>query len=322
MTTNATGIDGTPLRRPTVSSPYIHRKQLEHFVLLDLVPHVFALAALVWMFFRPVGWPELSALVIMWAVTGLGISAGYHRLFTHTSYRAAPPTETALAVAGSMAGQGAVVSWVAIHRRHHQCSDEPGDPHSPNLHGRRLTEVVRGLAHSHFLWMRKHEYPNPVHYAKDVLRNRRVIWVDKHYYSWVLLGIVLPALYVGAIEHSYLGLLSGALWGGAVRLVVVGNIIWAINSFLHTMGERSYHTSDDSRNAALLGLLSFGEAFHNNHHAFPRSASFGLRRAYLDPGYWLIAALARAGAAENVWVPSRKQIVERDARFQQPTAQR
>jgi stearoyl-CoA desaturase (Delta-9 desaturase) len=316
MSTNATAADGVPMRRPTVSSPYIHRKQLEHFLLLDVVPHAFALAALVWLFFRPVGWPELSALVIMWVVTGLGISAGYHRLFTHTAYRATPRAETGLAIAGSMAGQGAVVSWVAIHRRHHQCSDEAGDPHSPNLHGRRPLDVVRGLAHSHFLWMRRHEYPNPIHYAKDVLRNPRIIRVDKHYYAWVGLGVVLPALYVGAIEHSYLGLISGALWGGAVRLVVVGNIIWAINSFLHTVGERAYQTSDDSRNAALLGLLSFGEAFHNNHHAFPRSASFGLRRAHLDPGYWLIAGLARMGAAENVWVPSPKQIDERDARLE------
>lgn len=305
------GAGSSTTMRQVISSRYIHRRQAMHFAMLNVAPHVVAAIALLSLLWLPIGWPEFVAASVMWATTGLGITVGYHRLFTHQSFRARPLTEMLLVVAGSMAGQGGVISWAATHRRHHQLSDRDGDPHSPNLHGAGWIARVRGLLHSHFLWMRRHDYPNPTYYAKDLLRKRHLAWVNKRYYWWVVLGIVAPAIAVGLVRQSWTGVLTGALWGGAVRLVVLGNTIWAINSVLHRTGKRSFDTPDYSGNSAALGLLTFGESFHHNHHAFPRSASFGLQQAYLDPGYWMIRSLAACGLASGVLAPDRATIAQR-----------
>lgn len=302
-----------PRLRRVISSRYIHRRQLTHFGLLNVAPHLVAVLAIVSCVWIPVGWPEAVSIAAMWMVTGLGITVGYHRLFTHKSFEATPLAEILLVVAGSMAGQGGVISWAATHRRHHQMSDRDGDPHSPNTHGRTVTGVIRGLAHSHFLWMRKHDYPNPSYYAKDLLRKRHLAWVNARYYLWVGLGIALPAVAVALMRQSWTGLISGALWGGAVRIVILGNTIWAINSILHVTGTRDFDTRDFSGNSALFGLVTFGESFHHNHHAFPRSASFGLGKAWLDPGYWAIRLLSVAGLAKNPLVPDREVIARRRA---------
>ncbi len=213
-----------------------------------------------------------------------------------------------LAVLGSMAGQGGVVSWVALHRRHHECSDREGDPHSPNLAGGGLKGRLRGLAHSHFLWMRRHEYPNVVHYAPDLIRNRALVRVARLYYYWVALGLALPALVGGLVYQSWAGAVSGLFWGGLVRMFVLEHIIWAINSFLHMFGTHPYESRENSRNGGIFALLTFGESWHNNHHAFPDSSSFGLSWYRLDPGYWLIKILALGGLAWDVKRPSEERM--------------
>ncbi len=299
------------LSEKTVSSPYIRKHQRRHFLLLDLLPHAGAVFAIAGLWLIPFGWPEILSFLIMWAITGIGITVGYHRLFTHLAFKAKPKLEVCLAIAGSMAGQGGVISWACLHRRHHQLSDQEGDPHSPNLHGTQFWEQARGLLHSHLLWMRGHEYPNPGHYVRDLLKSKRIIFVNKHYYYWVLLGLLLPALFVGIIRQDFTGLLTGLLWGGAVRLLILGHTIWAINSFLHVFGSRPNQTTDNSRNAPMLGLLTFGEAFHNNHHAHPRSALFGLGLPALDPGYWVIWLARKLGWAESVYVPDNDLISKR-----------
>lgn len=294
--------------RKVISNPYLHRLQRRHFLLFDVAPIVGTLVALALLPVLPFGVTEVALLVGMWIVTGLGITVGYHRLFTHRTFKASPLTESALAVAGSMAGQGGVVSWVAIHRRHHECSDREGDPHSPNLSGDGLRGVLRGLVHSHFLWMRRHEYPNIAHYAPDLLRNRRIVRVGRHYYWWVVAGLALPALIGGLVHLSWTGALAGLLWGGLVRIFVLEHIIWAINSFLHRWGTRPYESRENSHNAGVFALLSFGESWHNNHHAFPESPTFGLDWYRLDPGFWLIRGLSVVGLAQDLKVPSAERI--------------
>ena len=295
----------------TITSPYIRKQQLKHFLLLDILPHIFSLFAVISLWVLPFGWPEISVLIIMWLVTGLGITVGYHRLFTHKSFQAQKNFEIGLAIAGGMAGQGGVISWACLHRRHHQLSDREGDPHSPNLHGGSIKNKFNGLLHSHFLWMRKHEYPNPGYYVRDLLQSKHIVRVNRYYYIWVLLGIVIPALVVGLIRQNVMGLVTGALWGGSVRLIILGHTIWGINSFLHVVGKKTHQTSDNSRNAPLFGLFTFGESFHNAHHAHPRSALFGLGAPSLDPGYWLIWASAKLGLARNVHVPDDDSITKR-----------
>ena len=305
---NGYGADGSTPRRKTISNSYLHRLQRRHFLLFDVLPIAGTAAAIAFLAVHPIGATELALLFSMWLLTGLGITVGYHRLFTHRAFKAAPAAAAALAVLGSMAGQGGVVSWVALHRRHHECSDRDGDPHSPNLAGNGLKGRLRGLAHSHFLWMRRHEYPNVVHYAPDLIKNRALVRVARLYYYWVTLGLLLPALVGGLVYQSWTGAVSGFLWGGLVRMFVLEHVIWGINSFLHMFGTRPYESRENSRNGGIFALLSLGESWHNHHHAFPDSPSFGLRWDRLDPGYWLIRLLAVSGLAWDVKLPSEERM--------------
>jgi stearoyl-CoA desaturase (Delta-9 desaturase) len=307
---DTTAVPREPARR-TISNPYLHRLQRRHFLLFDVAPIAGTAAALALIPVLPFGATEIGLLVGMWIVTGLGITVGYHRLFTHRTFTASALTRTALAIAGSMAGQGGVVSWVAIHRRHHECSDREGDPHSPNLSGDGLRGVLRGLVHSHFLWMRRHEYPNIAHYAPDLLRDRRIVAVGRRYYTWVLVGLALPAVIGGLVHLSWTGAVSGLLWGGLVRIFVLEHIIWAINSVLHRWGTKPYDSRENSRNGGVFALLTFGESWHNNHHAFPESPTFGLQWYRLDPGFWLIRSLQAVGLARDLKTPSAERIASK-----------
>ncbi len=295
-------------RKKTISSPYIHRLQRRHFLLFDILPFVGVAAAIAFLWVHPFGWTEFWLLFGMWVLTGMGITVGYHRLFTHRTFTAVPAVQVALAIAGSMAGQGPVVSWAAIHRRHHECSDRDGDPHSPNLSGGGLRGTLRGLAHSHFLWMRRHEYPNVAHYTPDLIKNRRLVSVARRYYWWFALGLAIPTVIGGLVYWSWEGAVSGLLWGGFVRVFLLEHIIWAINSFLHMYGTKPFRSRENSRNGGVFALMTFGESWHNNHHAFPESASFGLSWYRLDPGYWLIQLLAACGLAAEVGKPTPDRI--------------
>ncbi|MGK8488297.1 acyl-CoA desaturase [Nocardia asiatica] len=297
------GVQPQP-RRKTISSPYIHRLQRRHFLLFDVLPILGTAGAFAFLAVHPFGTTEFLLLSSMWLVTGLGVTVGYHRLFTHRTFKAAPWVAAVLAVLGSMAGQGGVVSWVALHRRHHEYSDREGDPHSPNLSGGGLRGALRGLAHSHFLWMRRHEYPNVVHYAPDLVKDRSLVRIARLYYYWVGLGLLIPTVIGGLVSLSWTGAVSGLLWGGLARIFVLEHIVWAINSFLHMFGTRRYASRENSHNGGIFALVTLGESWHNNHHAFPESPSFGLDWYRLDPGFWLIKVLERLGLAWDLKTPS------------------
>lgn len=294
-------------RKKTISNAYLHRLQRRHFLLFDILPIMGTAGALAFLAVHPIGITELVLLGSLWLLTGLGVTVGYHRLFTHRTFKAAPSVVVALAVLGSMAGQGGVISWAALHRRHHECSDQEGDPHSPNLSGGGLKGRLRGLAHSHFLWMHRHDYPNIVHYAPDLLKNRAVVRISRAYYWIVAGGLLLPALIGGLVYQSWTGALGGLLWGGLVRIFLLEHIVWAINSFLHSYGTRPYESREQSRNGGIFALLTLGEAWHNNHHAFPESASFGLDWYRADPGFWLIRLLSACGLAWDIGTPSQER---------------
>lgn len=304
---------GQDSQRRVIDDPYLHRLQRRHFLLFDVLPMVGAVAAFSLIPVIPPGWPELGAFFVMWVISGLGISSGYHRLFAHKSYKTGKTMRVLLAIAGSMAGQGGVLSWVAMHRRHHERGDQEGDMHSPNLHGPGFKGKLRGFIHAHFTWMIAHPYPNVVHYAPDLVRERYMVAVSRRYYHWVALGFILPAVAVALITQSWLGLLTGFLWGGMVRMFVLEHGIWSLNSFCHLMGKRVFATRDQSRNIGLLAPFIFGESWHHNHHAFPGSASFGLAWYRVDPGYWFIKVLGWLGLAWDIKVPAREQIALREA---------
>jgi stearoyl-CoA desaturase (delta-9 desaturase) len=291
-----------------VDSPYIHAVQLRHFLAFDVTPLLFALALPIYFRYLPHGWFELMLCVAFWLITGVGITVGYHRYFTHRSFQCARPLQAVLAVCAAMAGQGGVTSWAAIHRYHHENSDKPGDLHSPNLHGSGWRNELRGLLHSHFVWMSRHSYPNVARYVPDILRDGMLSTINRYYYYWVAVGLVIPTGLGAIYHHSVEGALAGLLWGGIIRIFVVEHIIWAVNSLGHSIGTRPYDTRENSRNLAPLAILTLGECWHNNHHKFTTSASFGLHWYKLDPGYWFIKTMQLAGLAWDVKVPPANQI--------------
>jgi stearoyl-CoA desaturase (delta-9 desaturase) len=303
--------------RFVIETPYIQRLQRRHFFLFDVVPLIIVLASPLFWRYLYTGWFEMALLFVFWFVTGIGITVGYHRLFTHKAFQTSKSVQIALATFGSMAAQGGVTSWVAIHRLHHERSDTEADLHSPNMHGSGAMNRARGLLHAHFLWMRQHPYPNVVRYAPDILRSPHISAVNRSYFKIVLLGLTLAAV-AGYLYHGDIkGVWSALFWGGVVRVFVLGHIIWSINSFLHVFGARDYETKDSSRNVGWLGLLTLGESWHNNHHRFANSPSFGLLWHNLDPGFWVIGTLAKLGLVWDLRLPELAQIEGRRVQHDQ-----
>jgi len=298
-----------------IRSRHFHKLQRRHFLLFDILPFFGTLVALGLLFYRPVGALELALFFGFWLVTGLGLTVGYHRLFTHQAFATGTAVSSLLIIMGSMAGRGPMISWAAMHRRHHELSDHEGDLHSPNLHGRGLVGRLRGFLHAHLTWMIEHDYPNVAHYVPDLMAARTLVKVNSLYYIWVLLGLLVPAAIGGLVGGSLWGAITGFLWGGVVRMFVVEQTMSALNSVLHTFGRRPFITRDDhSGNLALMALFGWGEGWHNNHHAFPYSAAFGLRWFEFDPGFLFIRLLEGLGLAWDVKVPSPEKIARRKLR--------
>ena len=232
-------------------------------------------------------------LVGMWfLVGGLGVSVGLNRLFSHRAFEASPPLRAALAVLGSMAAQGPLLCWVALHRMHHASSDRPGDPHSPQPSAWPGMRRWRAAWQGHIGWVADHDVPKPTRYARELLADPLARKLSRAYPLCVLAGLVLPAVAAWAWMGGWEGLAFGAYWGGVLRIALGHHVIWAINSWCHLQGGRPNETGDASANVAWLALLSWGESWHNNHHAQPTQARFGRGWRQPDVGWWLIRLLA------------------------------
>ncbi len=295
-----------------IRSRHLHKLQRRHFIIFDVLPFLGTLLAVGLLFYRPISRVDIGLFFAMWLLTGFGLTVGYHRLFTHRAFSTGVVMSSVFIVLGSMAGRGPMLSWAAMHRRHHELSDHEGDLHSPNLHGATVFGRLTGFLHAHLTWMIEHDYPNIAHYVPDLMAERALVAVNRRYYSWVVLGLAFPAAIGGMVTASWWGALSGLLWGGVVRMFVVEQTMSAINSVMHIFGKRPFSTrGDNSRNLGVMALLAWGEGWHNNHHAFPYSAAFGLRRYELDPGFLLIRSLEAVGLVWDVKVPSRDKIARR-----------
>ena len=281
------------------------RTQRRHFLILTFSPIPLTLAAVL---FFPPSTTNLIEFALFWFLTSVGIACGNHRYLSHKSFAPNTRLKQLLVILGSMAGQGPPILWAAFHRRHHQCTDKDGDPHSPNLHGHGVTGKARGVLHAAFSWMARHQYPNPMVYAPDLIRDTDIGWVNKHYYKWVVLAMVIPAAMEFAVTGTLYGALTGFLWGWGVRAFVLNSVIGYINSFNHLVGVREFVTSDNSRNQWWMTLITLGESWHNNHHAFPGSAHAALKPWRLDVTYGLIKVCERLGWVTNVKVPARDRL--------------
>ena len=263
-----------------------------------VLPFLAFIAALVLLWNRAVDWTDLAILAAMYLVTASGITIGYHRLLTHRSFQTHKPVEYALAAAGSMAVQGPVIEWVADHRKHHAHTDEEGDPHSPHVgHGSGLA----GLWHAHVGWLfDANGQADRRKYAPDLIDDPGMRWLNRNFPWLVGLSLLLPLGAGLLLTGTVAGGLTALLWGGFVRVFFVHHITWSINSICHFHGARRFATDDRSTNVWWLSLASLGEAWHHNHHAFPRSAFHGLRWWELDPSGLVIRAMRRLGLAWNV----------------------
>jgi len=270
--------------------------------------------AVVLLWDRMVGVRELTILFVGYLVAGLGITVGYHRLFTHRSFQTFRVVRYAFAILGQLAVEGNVVSWVANHRKHHQFADRSGDPHSPHAdRGDGFVEGLKGLWHAHTGWLFDADATaDPRRYAKDVLDDRGLRIISCLFVPMVVLSLVIPGLVGWAWIGGRYGFLAGVVWGGAIRILLLHHVTWSINSICHYWGRRRFVVRDESRNVWWLAWLSFGESWHNNHHAFPSSAFHGLRAIEIDPGGWLIWVLERIGLAWRVVrIPPQRQALKR-----------
>ncbi len=247
-------------------------------------------------------WEDLLIFFATLIPFGFGITVGFHRLFTHRAFKTTKTMRFVWAVLGSMALEGPVIEWVAYHRRHHQFSDEEGDPHSPHYgHGHGFMGAMRGLFHAHVGWVLFSDEPaEEERYAPDLMADPVVRFVDRTFVLWALLGLAIPFGLGYLLTGTLVGGLLGLLWGGAVRIFVLHHITFCVNSLCHFFGRRDYETGDESRNVAWLAPFTFGEAWHNNHHAFPTSARHGLGRAELDPSAALITLMEKTGLVWDV----------------------
>ncbi|MFF1708987.1 MULTISPECIES: acyl-CoA desaturase [unclassified Streptomyces] len=251
----------------------------------SLVP-LFALgAAMVLAWNHIFGWTDVLVTVVMYVISGIGISTGYHRMLTHRSFETYKPIRVALATAGVLAGQGPPIIWAAHHRKHHRVADKEGDPHSPHLGFEPgFKGAIAGMWHAHLGWLFDEDLSSdPIRYCPDLVREKPLRWLSENFVAVVAAGVVLPGLLAFAITGgSVQALFTGMLWGGLVRIFLINHMTYAVNSVGHVFGRRRFTTTDQSRNVAWLALPSFGEAWHNNHHAFPRSARHGMKWYEVD----------------------------------------
>jgi stearoyl-CoA desaturase (Delta-9 desaturase) len=279
-------------------------------LLTVILPLLGFLAAIILLWRRSVGPVDLLLLVTFYSLTILGVGVGFHRQLTHRAFQSNKITKAIFAILGSMAAEGPVIFWVATHRRHHSFSDREGDPHSPHLHGEGAMNWLRGFWHSHSGWMLAPEMTGWAYYVPDLLQDKLIFRINRLYFLWISLGLGVPALLGGLLTWSWKGALLAFLWAGLVRVFLVHHTTWSINSICHIYGRRPFQNRDQSANNFWMALLSFGEGWHNNHHAFPTSAWHGLKWWEIDISGIVIRALEKVGLAWNVKVPSAAMIAK------------
>ncbi len=281
-----------------------------------VLPFVGLVLAIGLLWNRWLGWHDLLLLAVGYALTGVGITVGYHRLFTHRAFQTHRWVRYTFAILGSMAVEGPVLRWVADHRKHHQFSDQEGDPHSPHVGGGEgFWAALRNLAHAHVGWLFVSEGRADVRkYVPDLLADRGMLVINRLFGLWLAISLLVPAAIGYAIAGTWQGAVTGLLWGGAVRIFLLHHVTFSINSICHFWGRRRFRVTDESRNVWLLSLISFGESWHNNHHAFPSSAFHGMsrREIVLDPGAWVVTGLEKLGLAwKVVRIPRERQAAKR-----------
>jgi len=292
-----------PGLKPLVESPP-SRGAVITMWLFVVIPFLALVAAV------PIAWgwglsvTDVSILGVGYLITGFGGTVGFHRYFTHGSFKTTRWLRIGLAIAGSLAVEGSVTQWVADHRRHHAFSDRDGDPHSPWRYGPNPSGLAKGMFFAHCGWLLKREPSNRTRFAPDLLADPDIRRVERYSLGLIGFSLLAPAAVGGLITWSWQGMLTGFFWGGLVRVALLHHVTWSINSVCHVVGDRPFHSRDRAANFWPLALLSFGESWHNSHHADPTCARHGVLRGQIDPSARLIWLFERLGWAHDVRWPN------------------
>lgn len=275
------------------------------FVIVPLIALVAAVPA-AW------GWGlgavDISLAVVFYVISGLGVTVGFHRLFTHGSFKTNRAVQVILAISGMSAVQGPVIDWVADHRRHHAYSDREGDPHSPWRFGSSAPALAKGFWHAHMGWLFSRDLTNSNRFAPDLLKDRVLSRLSKLFPLWTVASFLLPAILGGLLTWSWWGALTAFFWAGLVRVSVLHHITWSVNSICHMIGERPFKSRDKAANFWPLAIVSFGESWHNSHHADPTCARHGVLKGQLDISARLIWMFEKLGWAWKVRWPNEQRL--------------
>ncbi len=288
------------------------RLQRRITLLVTVLPFIAAVYAITRLWGAGISGLDLTLFLSFYLATGLGITVGYHRLFTHRSFRAVRPVKIALAIFGSYAVEGSVIDWCATHRRHHAFADQYGDPHSPHLaQAPGLKGVLLGLWHAHSGWLFDDEATKPEEYAPDLLADPDIVRISKWFPDLTVGSFILPPMIAFAVTQSFGAAITAFIWGSLVRIFLLHHVTWSINSICHFYGKEAYRAKDESKNVWALSPVSFGESWHNNHHAFQWSARLGLRPWQVDMGWYAIRVLKVLRLVRDVKVPTAEQLAKR-----------
>jgi stearoyl-CoA desaturase (delta-9 desaturase) len=313
------GMTSTIERSPTephrTAEPMLagEKTHLETFLvkLFAVVPLLALTAAVPFAWGWGLGWTDVGLTVAFYFLTGLGVTIGFHRYFTHGAFKARRGLRIALAVTGSMAMQGPVVGWVADHRRHHAYADRDGDPHSPWRFGTTPAALAKGFWHAHMGWLFEREKTNAQRFAPDLLADRDITRINGLFPALTVATLLTPALLGGLITMSWWGALTAFFWAGLVRVAVLHHVTWSVNSLCHMIGDRPYAARDRSANFWPLAIASMGESWHNSHHADPTGARHGVRRGQLDMSARLIWLFEKLGWATDVRWPKPDRLARK-----------
>jgi stearoyl-CoA desaturase (delta-9 desaturase) len=280
-------------------------------LVLIFAPLAGAAGAAAWAWKNGVSWVILGLAVGMYLLTGHGLSVGFHRMLAHRSFRPNRAVKIGFAIAGSMAIEGSVFTWVAQHRRHHAFADSVGDPHSPWDYGSGLGAQLRGLWHAHIGWFFQPNPSDPERWIPDLLADGDLHLIARTATLWAWLSILLPFFLGWLLTRTIAGALLALLWASGVRIFLLHHVTWAVNSVGHMFGRRPFRTRDRSTNFAPLALLSCGDSWHNNHHAFPGLARHGIDRGQIDSSGFLIWFLGRIRCATEANWPTPSKTARR-----------
>ena len=282
-----------------------------------IIPFFGTIGAVIWSMIYGFTTLDITLFLIATTIKGLGVTVGFHRLFAHRSFAAHQFLRAALGVLGTAGMRYPVIRWVAQHRMHHRFSDQNYDPHTPiavNIGGRFST--LRKLWHAHAGWyfFSKNKHDLQViysKYARDLLKDKTCLALEKNFFAIVFCFLLLPSVIGFYVTKTWEGAFSAFLWGGLVSMFTIDHIDWSVNSFCHYFGKSPFNTGDNSKNNFIFGILAFGEGWHNNHHAFPRSARHGLGRFQFDLSYWVIVGFQKIGWITDPILPSERAILAR-----------